>query len=147
MGYVKRQKNTKSKVRVKKFEVLKAQFSFDVQVIVEMEDVPDELVIKWDPTGINCVPTSNWTIAEEGSLRAEIVGLEDKCQITVILACSPSGDILPPQIIYSGKTSKCLPSVSYLSSWHVTYTENHWANKRTNFDHINKIFLVPYMHQ
>lgn len=144
MGYVKRRANTKSKVPVEKFEALKAQFNFDIEVIVEMENVPDELVINWDHTGINYVPTSNWTMAEEGSSRVEIVGLGDKRQITAVFACSLSGDFLPPQIIYSGKTSKCLPSVSFPSSWHITFTENHWANENTTIDHINKI-LIPYI--
>ena len=63
-GYVKRRAKMKSKVPVEKFEVLKAQFNFDVQVIAEMEDVPDKLVINWDHTGINYVPTSSWTMAE-----------------------------------------------------------------------------------
>ena len=67
MGYVRRQANTKSKVPVERFEALKAQFNFDIEVIVEMEDVPDELVINWDHTRINYVPMSSWTMAEEGS--------------------------------------------------------------------------------
>ena len=144
MGYVKRRANTKSKVSVERFELLKAQFNFDIKVITEMEEVPDELIINWDHTGINYVPTSNWTMAEEGPSRVEIVGLGDKRQITAVLACSLSGDFLPPQVIYSGKTPKCLPSVSYPSNWHITYTENHWANEKTTIDYIHKI-LLPYI--
>ena len=45
------------------------------------------------------------------------------------------GDFLFPQIIYSGKTSRCLPSVKFLDGWHVTYTENHWANEKTTEDY------------
>jgi hypothetical protein len=146
MGYVKRRANTKSKISVEKFEALKAQFNFDIQVIAEMEDVPNELVINWDHTGINYVPTSSWTMAEQGSSRVEIVGLGDKRQITAVLACSLSGDFLPPQIIYSGKTPKCLPSVSYPSNWHITYTNNHWANEKTTIDHINNV-LLPYINE
>ena len=38
-----------------------------------MEEVADELVINWEHTGINYIPTSSWTMAEEGSKRVEIV--------------------------------------------------------------------------
>ena len=135
MGYVKRRANTKSKVTV---EVI------TVEVIRLMDAVPDELIINWDHTGLNYVPVSNWTVAKEGSARVEIVGLGDKRQITAVLSCTMSGDFLPPQVIYSGKTQRCLPSVSFPKTWHITFTENHWANEKTTIDYINKI-LLPYV--
>ncbi len=58
MGYVKRRANTKSKVSVEEFEVLKTQFVFDIDVISQMDKVPTDLVINWDHTGINYVPAS-----------------------------------------------------------------------------------------
>lgn len=54
MGYVKRKANTKSKVTVKEFEVLKAQFIYGIEVIIEMDNVLDKLVINWDHTEISC---------------------------------------------------------------------------------------------
>ena len=144
LGYVKRKANTKFKVEVEEFEAMKAQFLYDIEVIIELEEVPDDLIINWDHTGINYVPTSNWTMAEEGSNRVEIVGLGDKRQITVVLSCSLSGNFLPPQVIYAGKTPRCLPSASFPSAWQITYSENHWANEKTTVQHITKI-LLPYI--
>ena len=123
---------------------MKTQFIFDIEVISQMEKVPNDLIINWDHTGINYVPTSNWTMAEEGSSRVEIIGLGDKRQITAVLACTLSGKFLPPQVIYSGKTSRCLPTVSFPKTWHITFTENHWANEITTINYINKI-LLPYI--
>lgn len=40
----------------------------------------------------------------------EIVGLEDKKQITALLTCSMSGELLPPQLLYQGKTQQCTPT-------------------------------------
>ena len=54
-----------------------------------------------------------------------------------------SGHFLPPQVIYSGKTSKCLPTVPFPKSWHITHTPNHWANEETTEAYINSI-LLPY---
>ncbi len=70
-------------------------------------------------------------MAKEGSSRVEIVGLGDKRQITAVLACTLSGKFLPPQLIYSGKTCRYLPTVSFPKAWHVTFTENHWANAQS----------------
>ena len=88
LGYVKRKANTKFKVEVEEFEAMKAQFLYEIEVIIELEEVPDDLIINWDHTGINYVPTSNWTMVEEGSNRVEIVGLGDKRQITIVLSRS-----------------------------------------------------------
>ena len=49
----------------------------------------------------------------EGSKKVEIVAKDDKCQITAVLAASLKGDFLPLQIIYEGKTSRCLPTVKF----------------------------------
>ena len=68
----------------------------------------------------------------------------DKRQITAVFAATMSGDFLFPQIIYAGKTPRCLPSVKFPDGWHVTYTENHWANEHTTVDYINQI-LLPYV--
>ncbi len=124
IGYVKRRANTKSKVDVASFESYKAQFLFDIKTIAEMEEIPKDLIINWDHTGLNYVPVSKWTMAMEGSKRVEIVGIDDKRQITAVFGCSLKGDFLPPQIIYSGKTQRCVPTINFPSDWHVTSTPN-----------------------
>ena len=144
MGFVKRKSSTKATVSISDFQEKKAQFLFDIKAIVEIEDIPPELVINWDHTGLNYVPVSNWTMAEEGSKRVEIAGVEDKQQLTAVFGGTMSGHFLPLQIIYKGKTEKCFPSVSFPETWHVTFTPNHWANEKTTEDYINKI-LIPYI--
>ena len=146
MGYVKRRASTKAKVTAADFDALKAQFVFDIRTIVEMEDIPPDMIINWDHTGIHYVPVSNWTLAKEGSKRVEIAGAEDKRQITAVFAATKSGKFLPPQVIYAGKTKKCIPSVKFPDDWLVTHTENHWANERTTQDYI-RLILLPYVTQ
>ena len=76
----------------------------------------------------------------------EIIGLNDKRQITMVLGVTKNGHYLPPQLIYADKTNKCLPKVNFSSSWHITCTENHWGNEVTTLQYIDKIPL-PYIHQ
>jgi hypothetical protein len=116
----------------------------DIKSIIDLEEISPELVINWDHTGIHHVPVSNWTMAKEGQKRIEIAGVEDKHQLTAVFAGSMSGSFLPPQIIYQGKTKKCLPNVEFPKSWHVTNTHNHWANENTTEDYI-KFILLPYV--
>ena len=147
MGFVKRRVSTKAKMSVAKFESFKAQFLFDIQVITTMEDIPEDLIINWDQTGIHYVPISNWTyptMEKEGSKRVEIVAADDKRQITAVFGGIMSGDFLLPQLIYQGKTSKCLPKIEFPNNWHVTWSENHWSNQQTMEDYVLKL-LLPYI--
>ena len=55
-------------------------------------------------TGLNIVPTSEWTMDLKGAKQIKMVALGDKRQITALLSVSKSGHLLPPQLIYAGKT-------------------------------------------
>ena len=102
--YVKRQGSTSAKITVSNFEELKQQFSIDVKAVIEIEEIPAGLIINWDQTGINYVPTNSWTMEKEGQKRVEIVAADDRRQITAVFAGSLTGHFLPPQLIYKGST-------------------------------------------
>jgi len=50
----------------------------------------------------------------EGSKRVDLVGKDDKRQITACFAGTMEGDFLPPQLVYEGKTPRCLPQIDFL---------------------------------
>ena len=103
----------------------------DVKNVAQMDEISEDMIVNWDQTGVNYVPVSSWTMEEEGSKRIEMIGKDDKRQLTVLFAGSLSGDLLPIQIIYQRKSSRCLPKFNFPDKWHVTYTANHWANENT----------------
>ena len=103
----------------------------DIKAVVTMEEIPNDLIVNWDQTGLNYVPVSQWMMAREGSKRVEVVGLNDKRQITGVFAGSLSGNFLPVQLVYQGKTTKCLPSVAFPEKWNITSIANHWCNEDT----------------
>ena len=142
MNFVKRKATTKAKISNVNFEENKTQFVYDVKAIMELEEIPDDLVINWDHTGIYYVPVSNWTMEAEGSKRVAIAGIDDKRQITAVLSVTMSGHFLPPQIIYKGTTRRSLPTVKFPAGWIVTFTENHWANELTTLQYIDEILLL-----
>ena len=78
MGFVKRRGSTVMKMTIAKFETIKEQFLFDIQTVVEMENVPMELMFNCDQTGVSIVPGSTWTMELKGSKRVEITGISDK---------------------------------------------------------------------
>ena len=144
LGMVKRKANTKAKVTVEDFEAAKEQFLLDIKNVVSLDEIPPALILNWDQTGINYVPVSSWTMESEGAKRVELAGKDDKRQITAVFGCSLVGDFLPPQLIYQGKTTRCLPQVEVPPDWHITYYVNHWSNESTMKDYVEKI-IIPYI--
>ena len=61
-------------------------------------------------------------------------------------AVSATGGFLPMQIIYTIKTTRCLPDVEFPLSFHDTYTEHHWSNQLKATKHFEKV-IFPYLDQ
>lgn len=145
MNYVKRKATTaKSKYSVADFSEIKRSFLRSVYETVTMEEIPPELILNWDQTGIMIVPSSSWTMHERGATRVELTGLKDKRQITAVFCGSIQGDFLPIQLIYKGTTSRCLPRHKFPVDWHITHTKNHWSTEATMIQYIERIIL-PYV--
>ena len=108
------------------------QYLNDIRTVVTLEEIPMELIINWDQTPIKFVPVSNQTHDKKGTERIHLAGLDDKQQITAIIAGNILGHLLPAQLIYGGKTPTCLPKVDFPPKWHIIYS-SHWANEETMF--------------
>ena len=145
MKFIKRKATTaKSKHSTANFMQLKHQFFTDVVTTVEMEEIPAELILNWDQTGIRIVPSSTWTMDAQGSRRVEAVGVNDKRLITAVFCGSLTGDFLPVQVIYQGKTDRCHPHFQFPTDWDITHSPKHWSNEQTMVQYVENI-IVPYV--
>ena len=102
MNFVKRKGRSTAKPMVHDFDRVKVDFLSDILAVVKMEEIPDELVLNWDLIPFNIVPGSQWTMGQKGAKRIEMIGLDDKRQITAVLCGTLSGSFL-------GK-NYCLPA-------------------------------------
>ena len=55
-------------------------------------------------TGLPIVPVRSYTLEVCGEKQVSVTGNDDKRQITAVVGCSLSGKLLPPQLLYEGKT-------------------------------------------
>lgn len=97
-----------------------------------------------DQTGVHLVPSSSWTYEMQGSSDIAVVGAQDKRQITVCVAASLRGDLLPLQCIFQGKTIRALPTAtpaSIVARVDVTHSTNHWSTQETMQRWIIKVLL------
>ena len=81
---------------------------------------------------------------KKGSKQVTIAGSNAKWQITLLLNVTKAGTLLSPQLIYSGKNSKCLPATTFPSDRDPTFTNNHWSNEESMLRYIDNIIL-PYI--
>ena len=87
MNFVKRKATeAKSKHTVENFAELKQCFLDDVVATVSMEEIPPELILNWDQTGIKLVPSSGWTMDQLCSRCVEVTGENDK-QLIMAVFC------------------------------------------------------------
>ena len=79
MNFVQRKATTaKSKYSVENFAEKKREFLDDLVATVQMENIPPELVLNWDQTTIKLVPSTSWTMNEQGARRVKLVDLNNK---------------------------------------------------------------------
>ena len=81
---------------------------------------------------------------QRGSQRVEMVGVNDKWQITAILCGTVLGDFLPVQLTYQEKTPRCHPKFQFPSGWDITHSPKHWSTEETMIWYINNI-IIPYV--
>lgn len=144
MNFVQRKATTaKSKEQPYDFQEKKKEFLSSVFETVVMEDIPHELILNWNQTGLKLVPSSTWTMERQGSKCVEMIGVNDKRQITAVFCGSLIGEFLPLQLIYKGKTARCLPRFTFPAEWDITCSPKHWSTEKTMFQyfHILKVFV------
>ena len=64
-----------------------------------MDEIPKDLIINFDQTGINYVPVTSWTMEQESLKRVEVVAKDDKWQIFAVFVASFTEDFLHPQLV------------------------------------------------
>ena len=79
------------------------------------------------------------TFTERNAETVPIGNLDDKRQITGTFVVNLSGEFLPIQLIYTGKTDLCHPKVEFPKVFDITHSPNHWANKEIVMSLLKKI--------
>ena len=67
-----------SKLTMTNFKECKRSFLNDVATTIAMEEIPGELILNQDKTGIKLAPSSTWTMERKSECRVEMVEVNDK---------------------------------------------------------------------
>ena len=60
------------------FKETKKGFMLDVGNLIQMDEIPSDLVIIFNQTAVHYVSVGNWMMAKQGSKCVEIIGKDDK---------------------------------------------------------------------
>ena len=118
------------------------RIAFNMQV----HKVHPSLIVNMDQTGVHLAPSSGCTFAPIGSKDVKVIAADDKRQITVCIASSLDGDLLPLQLIFEGSTLRCEPKSTRASDdahVHLTHSINHWSSQETMRQWVEQL-LMPY---
>jgi hypothetical protein len=109
-----------------------------VAYLVKTYNIPTCLVINTDQTRIHLMSTrGDRTWEAKGTKHIQVLGIENKRQITTIVSSSANGTLLPLQIVFQGTTNHSLPPMNEgrrtCSSFrfHLTFSSNDWFTLET----------------
>ena len=126
------------------WEEISTQNLHDISSLTKSHEIPDELILNLGQSSSKFVAASKVTMAEKRSKHVSIAGETDKRCITLTVTESMSGQLLPLQVIYKGKTERCLPPKARDDKkCRFSYNEKHWSNNKETLRLIDGI-LLPY---
>ena len=67
MGFVKRKASSSAKITPEEFDKQKKDFLRDIRNVISMDQIPSELIVNFDQTGISYIPASSYTMEKEGA--------------------------------------------------------------------------------
>ena len=83
-------------------------------------------------------------MALKGSKNVMITGVTDKRNITATFAVTLSGEFVPVQLIYGGKTEQSLSTYKFSEPFSLSVNEKHYSNTTESFKSFNKV-IIPYI--
>ena len=90
-------------------ELLLASFLRHVGII-RVYDIPGALRVNVDQTQYVFQPRSCFTYEKRGAKQVSVVGKDEKRAVTIVVAVSASGELLPFQVIFKGRSPASLPN-------------------------------------
>ena len=145
MGFVRRRlTSTKVDIPDKARKEIEYQFHYDIVSKVERHKIPESLIINLDQTPSHLVPCKKYMMAAKGETDVTIAGANDKRSITATFSITLSGEFLPIQLIYGGKTEQSFPRFKFPESFSLSVNEKHYSNTTESIKLFKEI-IIPYI--
>ncbi|KAI9057076.1 hypothetical protein FKP32DRAFT_1584394 [Trametes sanguinea] len=119
---------------------------------IALHGIKPSMIINADQAGITLMPSGKQTYEVRGSKDVTVHAHEEKRQMTVVVASSLDGQILPFQSVWGGSTEASLPSkdaprrdeADRLGFKYAHGDTRHWSSKETTKKWIVEV-LIPFL--
>lgn len=130
---------------------LKVSFCDRLAIRAREFNITPDLVVNADQTGWHLAPHRGKTLAQRGARSISMISHNDKRQVTMMVALTASGEMLPLQFVFKGKTDKVKGKahLHYTAKHDWLFSTNpdtHWASLNTMKEWVGKV-LHPYFCQ
>ena len=96
------------------YEEIALRYHYDIKEKVMKHKIPDDFIITLDQTPSKLLNVGKNTMAKTNSKRVALRDSDEKRAITITIAATLTGEILPFQMIYDGKTARSRPDPALL---------------------------------
>ncbi|KZV94983.1 hypothetical protein EXIGLDRAFT_611197, partial [Exidia glandulosa HHB12029] len=125
-----------------------ARITFDVRIKTIKHPC---LLVNGDQGGFSLLPSGKKTWAERGAKQITVHGHDEKRQMTMLVASSCSGELLPFQTVWGGKRADSLPSpaadgwaeAEALGFKHAHGDTRHWSSRQSMKEWVEDV-VIPY---
>ena len=90
--------------------------------------VHDDLILNFEQTALGFTCPAKTLFTKKNAETVPIANLDDKRQITGTFVVNLSGEFVPIQLLYTGKTDLCHPKVEHPKGFDITHSPNHWIS-------------------
>jgi len=121
---------------------------------ISEHEVPEPLSVNSDQTGVTYGAGALQTYAPIGSKQVEVIGKDEKWAFTLMVGISMSGEVLPFQAIYAGRSPLSLPSKDAPSydkatqelNFHLEFSGNdtYWSTMTTMQSYVTNILALYF---
>jgi hypothetical protein len=126
--------------------------AYKVVHLVKTYSIPPTFVVNNDQNGVHLVPNgTKRTWEPKGTKDMQVLHLDNKRQIIMVVSSSVVRDLFPPQIVFTSSiTFKSLPpnnqgKTNYIKDgWDLTFSENHRSSLEATKKFVTNI-LLPYL--
>ena len=128
------------------FHAKESTYKTVAAVYVAKYNVPKPLTVSIDETNALFVNRATKQRVKKGAKRVRVIGVgQEKSQITVTLGANEeTGELLPTQYIFGGKTTRCHPKDPPTRDGdYFAHTESHWQTPETFKEYLDKV-VMPY---
>ena len=145
MNWVKR-KGTTRKIKSSQQFLLEDKLFFQKKIsgAIFYHDIPKELIANLDQTPLSYVSPGANTLLTLKVLKPFLLKVSTKTSDNCYICYFNAVEFLPIQVIYEGKTTRCLTKYAFPENFNLKFSENNCSNTEKAISFFEKVVFIHF---